>query len=123
MLVTPSISDLLSAQQAIESFKRTKPMLYRRFMNVIHLTRQLQYGYQYMGCLIMNEDPSRFRPMSQDDYVLAVYQQEIEKLKEDRNAQDLKQLLDSYRQIGYPAICKLILGTNPKILVGPVVIR
>ncbi|MGY0693903.1 hypothetical protein ACW2QC_14130 [Virgibacillus sp. FSP13] len=123
MLATSSINELLCAQREIENFKMAKPALFQKFMNAIHLTRQLQYGFQYLGCLILDENPSEFRPDAQDDYVLSVYQQEIEKLKEDSKAHDLKQLLSTYQQIGYGKICKLALGINPKVLVGPAVVR
>jgi hypothetical protein len=83
----------------------------------------MQFGYQYMGTLIMDEDPSNSMPKSQDDYVLTVYQKEIEALKADRHFYDLKELLNQYKLVSYKNISRLVLGENPKVLVGPIVIR
>lgn len=123
MLVTSSIDELLQEQDAIEELKRTKPTCYQRFLNIIRLTRQLQFGFQYMGCLLMDEDTEAFRPTSPDDYVLSVYQQEINRLKADGIAEELHTLLDSSKPLSYSVICKLMLGENPKTLVGPAVVR
>lgn len=123
MVVAPCLNELLNIQQEIEKLNQTKPTLFQKFINVIQLTRQLQYGYQFMGALLMDEDPSNFYPVSQDDYVLSVYEHEIEKLKTDSRFQELKQLLTKYRELSYVNISKLALGTNPKLLVGPTLIR
>lgn len=123
MVLSSSYNELKNAQIAIENFIATKPSIYQKFLNIIKLTRQFQYGYQYMGSLIMEEDDSKFRPSSQDEYVLSVYQTEIEKLKKDHKFFDLKELLNNYKKISYVNISKLVLGENPQALVGPVVIR
>jgi hypothetical protein len=123
MLVTTSYNELLNAQTAIKSLYDSNPTILNKFLKVIKLTRQMQYGYQYMGKLIMDEDPSYSMPTSQDDYVLSVYQKEIEKLKADRHFYDLKELLSKYKLVSYKNISRLALGENPKMLVGPIVIR
>ncbi|MFF2447163.1 hypothetical protein ACFVSW_08660 [Neobacillus sp. NPDC058068] len=123
MLTTSSYNQLKSAQIAIGKLNSTKPSIYRKFINIIKLTRQLQFGYQYMGSLIMDEDPGKFNPRSQDDYVLSVYYREIENLKTDIKFLELKQLLKTYKQISYANISKLALGENPEALVGPTLVR
>lgn len=123
MIVSSDYDDLKDAQIAIANLNATKSSIYQMFLNIIHLTHQLQYGYQYMGALLMDEDPSDFRPKLQDDYVLSIYHQEIEKLKADKRFPELKQLLNSYKQISYANISKLTLGENPIELVGPTVIH
>lgn len=123
MLIASSINELQSAKGAIETLKSTEPALFQKFMNSIRLTHQLQFGFQYMGCLITEEDPSKFCPTSQDEYVLSVYQREIKELKADSKFHDLKQLLANYKQISYANICKLAMGIDPKSLVGPTFIR
>lgn len=123
MLVTTSYNQLLEAQTAIKNLNESNPTIFNKFLKVIKLTRQMQFGYQYMGTLIMDEDPSISMPKSQDDYVLSVYQKEIEALKADRNFYDLKKLLSNYKLVSYKNISKLVLGENPKMLVGPIVIR
>jgi hypothetical protein len=123
MLTTSSYNQLKNAQIAIEKLNVTKPSIYRKFINIIKLTRQLQFGYQYMGSLIMDEDPVKFNPTFQDDYVLSVYYREIENLKTDKKFLDLKQLLKTYKQLSYANISKLALGENPTALVGPTLVR
>ncbi|GAA0431784.1 MAG: hypothetical protein ACQEWU_18615 [Bacillota bacterium] len=122
MIITSSYQDLLHAKQAIAKFKEDKPAVYQRFVHVIQLTRQLQFNFQYMGCLIMDEDAKKFRPAVQDEYILNVYNTEIEKLKEDQRVNDLKQLLHAYKQIGYSNLSGLVLGKKPISLVGPKVV-
>ncbi|MGC4378378.1 hypothetical protein WD019_15855 [Fictibacillus sp. Mic-4] len=123
MLIASSYDELKNAQLAIEKLNATKPSIHKKFLNVIRLTRQLQFGYQFMGSLLMDEEPGKFQPRCQDDYVLSIYRQEIEKLKTDERFSELKQLLDSYKQISYANISKLALGEEPAALVGPTVIH
>ncbi|MBS4212927.1 MULTISPECIES: hypothetical protein [Neobacillus] len=120
MVIVSSYNELKNVQTAIEKLNAS---IYQKFINIIKLTRQFHYGYQYMGSLIMDEDPNQFQPMSQDDYVLSVYKKEIDKLKTDNKFLDLKQLLKSHQQLGYVNISKLALGENPQALVGPMVLR
>ncbi|MGG1679565.1 hypothetical protein ACIFOT_28170 [Neobacillus sp. NRS-1170] len=123
MLVSANYDDLNDAKMAIEHLGQTKPSIYYMFLNIIELTRQLNYGYQYMGALLMDEDPSEFKPAGQDEYVLSVYQKEIEKLKGDQKFYELKQLLKEYQQVSYANISKLALGNPPKELAGPTIIH
>ena len=123
MVTASNYTQLKNAQIAIEKLQVTKPSIYKKFINIVKLTRQLHCGYQYMGSVIMDEDPSDFYPGSMDDYVLSVYQQEIEKLKTDDKFLELKHLLNKYKQISYANISKLALGENPQALVGPTLIH
>jgi hypothetical protein len=123
MLVSANYDDLIDAKMAIEHLSETKPSIYHMFLNIIELTRHLNYGYQYMGALLMDEDPSEFKPMGQDDYVLSVYHHEIEKLKKDEKFPEVKQLLKEVQQVSYANTSKLALGDPPKELAGPTVIH
>lgn len=123
MLTTSSYNQLKNAQMAFEKLNAAKPSIYRKFINIIKLTRQLQFGYQYMGALIMDEDTGEFNSTSKDDYVLSVYYREIENLKTDNRFLDLQQLLKNYKQLSYANISKLALGEKPEALVGPTLVR
>ena len=123
MVTESNYNQLENAKVAIEKLHLTKPDIYKKFINIIRLTRQLHCGYQYMGTVIMDEDPSDFYPRSLDDYVMSVYQREIEKLKTDERFTELKQVLNNYKQVSYVNISKLALGENPKELVGPILIH
>ncbi|TDL30811.1 hypothetical protein E2R51_15890 [Jeotgalibacillus sp. S-D1] len=122
MLITASINELVSAQKAINDLKTEKPEVYKNFTNLVLLTRQLQFKYQYMGCLIMDEESERFCPGQKADYVVNVYHQEIEKLKAQTKIVEVKELLSEYKKIGYSNLCKLAIGENPRLLVGPQVV-
>ncbi|MCM3759914.1 hypothetical protein M3212_03825 [Alkalihalobacillus oceani] len=124
MLTVSSYQEVHTAKEAIERFRQAKPGLFQKFLNVIHLTRQLQYGYQYMGALIMEENAAeQFQPQAQADYVLAVYKREIEQLKADSKIQELKQFLAANRQVSYAHLSKLALGIEPEGLIGPIWVR
>ncbi|MED4206953.1 hypothetical protein [Neobacillus mesonae] len=123
MLVSANYDDLKNAKLAIESLSVTDPSIYQMFLNIVELTRQLNYGFQYMGALLMDEDPSEFQPMDQDDYVLSIYHREIENLKDHKRFSDLKRFLKEYHQLSYANISKLAMGQNPKELAGPTVIH
>lgn len=123
MIIASSYDELIDVQIAIDNLNTTKPSIYQKFINLVKLTRQFQYGYQYMGTLLMDEDSSEFHPISQNDYVLSVYHAEVEKLKRDNKFIELKQVLKMYKQVSYAKISKLALGENPKALVGPTIIR
>src|SRR5699024_4755720 len=103
--------------------KTEKPVVYKKYAHIIHLTYQLQFKYQYMGSLIMDEDSTKHCPKVQDDYVLHVYQTETIKLKADDEVVNLKQLMAEYKQLGYAKLSDLVMGKNPEILVGPAVVR
>ena len=123
MLTTTSFSELVHAKKEINALKVKKPTVFKQFVHIIHLTRQMQFKFQYMGSLIMDEDPSAFRPIIKDDYVLTVYQQEIAKLKSNSKATALKQLLADHQSMGYATLSDLVLGVSPEVLVGPAVVR
>lgn len=123
MLITSSFSELMNAKKAIDELKVSKPIIYQKFVNIIQLTRQLQFRSQYMGDLIMGETLSNHRPVVQDNYVLKVYMKEVEALKSEDHIADLKQLLVAYKEIGYANISKLVLGKSPSVLVGPRIAR
>ncbi|WP_413303701.1 hypothetical protein AA0X95_26625 [Bacillus sp. 1P10SD] len=123
MVIASSYNELKNALTAIENLNAKKPSIYQKFIRIIKLTRQFQYGYQYMGSLLMDEDTSESHPKSQDEYVLSVYHREIEQIKSDNKFSDLKQLLKAYKQVSYGNISKLALGENPRALVGPTIVR
>ncbi|WP_339226283.1 hypothetical protein NSQ77_12245 [Oceanobacillus sp. FSL K6-2867] len=122
MLITTSLKELVSAKEAIDELGHTKPELFQLFINVIQLTRQLQFNYQYLGCLIMDENPDKCRPNICNTYAFKVFQQEIDKLKADNKIIELQHLLAVNKQIGYANVCKLVIGENPRYLVGPQVV-
>ncbi|SFL53333.1 hypothetical protein SAMN04487943_10297 [Gracilibacillus orientalis] len=123
MLISANKKNLQDVQYAIQDLKAEDPAQFVQFKNVISLTRQLQYSFQYLGCLIMDEDASEFSPEVQNSYVLSIYQQEIDKLKKEYCLDKVQQLLATYQEVSYHHICKLILGKEMEMLIGPMVVR
>lgn len=123
MLIASSFSDLLEAQHNIEAFKENEPTLYKKFLNLIQLTHQLQFPYQYMGRMVMDEDCKGVVPSHPNEYVLEVYKREVEKLKKENTAEELRKFMSSCKKIGYTNLAELLSGKNPKVLVGPRVVR
>ncbi|GAB3045039.1 hypothetical protein [Virgibacillus ainsalahensis] len=122
MVITTSLSELTAANEEINQLQKAKPTLYEKLSELIQLTRQLQFKYQYMGCLLMDEDSDKFSPEVHVEYIIRLYRQEVEKLKADSTFDDLKGLLSNYRQVGYCNLCQLINGDTPENLVGPRVV-
>ncbi|WP_026695879.1 hypothetical protein [Peribacillus kribbensis] len=123
MLSAASYSQLRDVQIAIEDFNNKKPSAFQQLLNIIHLTRQLQFKYQYMGSLLMDEDPGSSKPNLQNEYVLSVYKREIDQLKTDSIFADLKNLLQMYKEVSYANISRLAIGESPHALVGPILMR
>ncbi|QGH33895.1 hypothetical protein GI584_07620 [Gracilibacillus salitolerans] len=123
MLISASKQNLQDVQIAIEKLKEEHPDQFEQFKNIIKLTRQLQYSFQYLGCVVMDEDPSDFLPEVQDIYVLSIYKRELAKLKQGHGLDKVQQLLASYKEVSYDHICKLILGKEIEMLIGPMVVR
>ncbi|RUQ28472.1 hypothetical protein ELQ35_12480 [Peribacillus cavernae] len=115
-------SQLLS-KLALENLKKSYPNLFEKLLEVVNLTRALQFKYQYMGCLIMNEDPSYYAPNFVQGSVLRLYKKEVQKLKEDLDCDVLKQTFIDFRETGYAKISLLVLGMTPESLTGASIIQ
>lgn len=113
-----SLDELKQAKKAIEQLKHTYPDLFDKVVHVTGLTRALQLKYQYMGCLIMEEDSTDCLPNIPYSSVLRLYKKEVQTLKNDEHIDALKQLFISFKETGYAKISLLALGRSPESLVG-----
>lgn len=118
-----SIDELTAAKDSLEKLRKNYPQLFEKFLHMIHLTRALQFKYQYMGCLFMDEDPEEFAPVSVPESVLNLYHSELQKLKDDPNSGELKEIFSKFSNHDYGRICLLLLGSRLESLVGPAVVR
>ena len=123
MITLSSIGELTSAQEAFRDLHKTHPNLFEKFLDVIYLTRALQFKYQYMGCLLMDEDPGENTPGFVHSSVLRLYKREIQQLKNDENIRALRAILKEHKSNGYAKLCLLVLGQNPESLVGPTFVQ
>ncbi|MCQ6267571.1 hypothetical protein M1K46_18205 [Fictibacillus sp. WQ 8-8] len=118
MITLCSHSELKEAKESLENLERTYPSLYEKWVHIINLTRALQFKYQYMGCLIMNEDCRRYSPEFVQGSVIRLYKSEIEKLLSDKDIEALRKTISSCPNAGYAKISLLALGRTPESLVG-----
>ncbi|HHY72135.1 MAG TPA: hypothetical protein GX497_02690 [Bacillus bacterium] len=118
MIIYTNLNELISAKQAIEKMKQDYPALYAKLVHTIYLTRALQFKYHYMGCLLMDKDSGEASPHFVYDSVLQLYKNEIQKLKDDKDFEVLKQLIAKVSNTNFSKLCLLILGTKPESLVG-----
>ena len=113
-----SLDELRKAKKALDLLEHTYPVLFEKVVHVMNLTRALQMKYQYMGCLLMDEDPSNCLPNLSQGSVLRLYKKEVETLKLDADIYVLKQLFTAFKETGYAKISLLALGNTPESLIG-----
>ncbi|OKL36026.1 hypothetical protein [Domibacillus mangrovi] len=113
-----SLDELKQAKKALNHLEQTYPALFEKMVHVINLTRALQMKYQYMGCLLMDEDASNCLPNLSQGSVLRLYKKEVDTLKMDTDASIVKQLFTTFKEAGYAKISLLALGNTPESLVG-----
>lgn len=118
-----SLDELVATKEALDELKREKPSLFKKFIHMVHLTRAFQFKYQYLGCLLMEEEAGEFSPRLVPDSILQLYKSELQKLKNDPNSDLLKQIFSNFGNNGYTRICLLLLGNRLESLVGPAIIR
>ena len=104
--------------EALENFKIEYPILFKKLLHIVNLTRAFQFKYQYMGCLIMDQDPANYSPNFVHGSVLRLYINELHILKDDQDSQVLIHTFAGIRNVGYAKISHLVLGSTPDSLVG-----
>ncbi|USK70861.1 hypothetical protein [Peribacillus asahii] len=118
MVTLSSVDELQTTEEALEKIKDSYPELFKKLLHVVGLTRAFQFKYQYMGCLIMDEDASEFTPEFVMPSVISLYKEEVQKLKDDQNIHILQKTFADYETIGYAKISMLVLGQSPESLLG-----
>jgi hypothetical protein len=114
-----SLDELKKVKKALDQLENSYPALFEKMVHVMNLTRALQMKYQYMGCLIMDEDPSDCLPnLPHGSSVLRLYKKEVASLKNDADAYIMKQIFTSFKETGYAKISLLSLDRTPESLVG-----
>ena len=118
-----SHEELISTQEALEKIEKSYPALFEHLLHIVNLTRSLQLRYQFMGCLLMDDDPGKNRPPYLHQSVLELYIKEIQKLKENPDFPVIQKTFSSYKKIGYAKMSLLLQGTAPETLTGLTVIK
>jgi hypothetical protein len=123
-VITLSSQDELKAtKDALDSLKASYPDLFEKLVDVINLTRALQFKYHYMGCLITGEDPGNHAPNFVQGSVLRLYKKEMQKLKDNLDFHVVKNTFTEFRNISYAKICLLALGETPESLTGASIVK
>jgi hypothetical protein len=118
MITLSSVDELHETKAALEKIKYSYPELFNKLLHVVALTRALQFKYQFMGTLIMDENPNEYTPEFVMPSVIRLYIEEVQKLKDDPNIQVLLQTFSQNKNIGYAKISMLVLGKSPESLLG-----
>lgn len=118
MITLSSVDELQATEATLEKIKYSYPELFDKLHHVVALTRALQFKYQFMGTLLMDENPNEYTPEFVMPSVIGLYIEEVQKLKDDPNIQVLLQTFSQNKIIGYAKISMLVLGKSPESLLG-----
>ncbi|TGA97944.1 hypothetical protein E4665_09735 [Sporolactobacillus shoreae] len=121
MKMISSLQDLRNTQTDVEKFKAGFPNTYYRLLHLVNFTRQLQFKYEYLCGLMLDDDSyaSHFAPHFVQRSIIDLYKSEIEKIhKHPEGLEALKQLIDTHKEIGYENFCLLIRGKTPEEIKG-----
>jgi hypothetical protein len=118
MVTFTSLTELETANKALENLKNDVPDLFAKFLDTVNLTRAFQFKYHYLVDLILNEDPGHDKPNFVYGSVLRLYKREVQKLKDDADFYILEKFFSEYKHIDSTKICLLALGMAPDSLVG-----
>ncbi|MFJ7993523.1 hypothetical protein ACIQY5_15280 [Peribacillus frigoritolerans] len=118
MITLSNVDELQASEAALEKIKYSYPELFNKLLHVVALTRALQFKYQFMGTLIMDENHNEYTPEFVMPSIIDLYIEEVQKLKDDPNIQVLLQTFSQSKNIGYAKISMLVLGKSPESLLG-----
>ncbi|MFE4707855.1 hypothetical protein [Peribacillus simplex] len=118
MITLSSVDELQATEAALEKIRYSYPELFNKLLHAVALTRALQFKYQFMGTLIMDENPNEYTPEFVMPSVIGLYIEEVQKLKDDPDIQVLLQTFSQFKNIGYAKISMLVLGKSPESLLG-----
>ncbi|MEH7612336.1 hypothetical protein [Gottfriedia acidiceleris] len=119
MITLSSIDELKTTKETLEKLKFEYPNLFEKLLYMVNLTRAFQFKYHFLGCLIMDEDPSQYTPKFVEDSVLKLYKKELKNLLNDPDFQELKRTFSENKNTGYSKISLLALDIKPESLLGP----
>ncbi|MBS4174898.1 hypothetical protein [Bacillus sp. FJAT-49736] len=114
MLTLTSIDELKEASNALIKLQTSYPSLFEKLVHIVGLTRALQFKYDYMGNLILDENPSRYSPQFVQSSVLRLYRKELQALKDDVDFPAVKHFFANFKDIGSAKLGLLILGKSPE---------
>lgn len=118
MIALASLDELQKTKLACEQIHTKYPELFESISHLVSLTRQLQFQYPYMVSLLIGEDASLYTPKHTRESVLALYHDEVNRLKTSKYLSVLRQFFLKHKHCGYDNISLIILGRTPEYLKG-----
>ncbi|WP_408009802.1 hypothetical protein ACJROX_05750 [Pseudalkalibacillus sp. A8] len=118
MIALTSLHKLQQIKEKIEVIKMDNPDVYRDILHLISLTRQLQFRYQYLACLLTEEDAGSHYPNFTKQSVIDLYVHEVNRIKATDHNKITLELFSKNKECGYDKICLLFLGISPEKLKG-----
>lgn len=123
------ISEMEKLQQIKTNLSQLQvhsPELYLKLEYIASLTRQLSIHYKYLGLLMFSEDAyviEENRPTLIRDSVLSLYEQEVEKVKNNEAFNDFCGMIQNFQNIAYSQVFLIILGAEPSFVFHNTIIK
>ena len=120
------MEELNQAKLDLKKLKNKFPNMYEKLEYIASLTRQLSINYKYLGLLMFSDNREIIqnkRPTLIRESVLKLYEQEVEKVKNDRDFIFFKDMMLKFQNVKYSQIFLIILGAEPSFVFKNTIIK
>ena len=120
------MEELNQVKLDLKKLKNKFPNMYEKLEYIASLTRQLSIHYKYLGLLMFSDNPKTIqneRPTLIRESVLKLYEQEVEKVKNDRDFIFFKDMMLKFQNVKYSQIFLIILGAEPSFVFNNTIIK
>ena len=110
----------------LKKLRNEFPSMYEKLEYIASLTRQLSIHYKYLGLLMFSDNPENIqneRPTLIRESVLKLYEQEVEKVKNDSAFVIFKDVMLKFQNVDYSQIFLIILGAEPSFVFKNTIIK
>ena len=120
------MEELNQVKLDLKKLKNKFPNMYEKLEYIASLTRQLSINYKYLGLLMFSDNREIIqnkRPTLIRESVLKLYEQEVEKVKNDRDFIFFKDMMLKFQNVKYSQIFLIILGAEPSFVFKNTIIK
>ena len=120
------MEELNQAKLDLKKLRNEFPSMYEKLEYIASLTRQLSIHYKYLGLLMFSDNPKTIqneRPTLIRESVLKLYEQEVEKVTNDRDFIFFKDMMLKFQNVKYSQIFLIILGAEPSFVFNNTIIK
>ncbi|HLR20309.1 MAG TPA: hypothetical protein VK115_10475 [Staphylococcus sp.] len=120
------MEELQKVKVDLTSLRAESPSMYEKLEYIASLTRQLSIHYKYLGVLMFSKDSEELhnnRPIFIRESVLNLYEQEVEKVKNDKDFELFKNMVQASPDVAYSQIFLIILGAEPSFVFHNTIIK